>query len=63
MVEKEDPELPSSHAHAETTSACITPLPENNLKTGRMDLPQLVIERRPLWKEEVGWKRIGRVEM
>lgn len=51
MAEKEDPELTLFHRHTEATTTCIAMFPENNLKNGRIDLPQLVVERKPHQKE------------
>lgn len=44
MREKEDPELTSSYIYTEATSIAINS--EHDLKTGRNDLPQLVVERK-----------------
>lgn len=46
MAEKDNPELTSSHRHTEATSISTAINSENDLKTGRRDLPQLIIERK-----------------
>lgn len=40
MIEQDDPELTSSHGHTGATTTSIASDSENNLKTGRTDLPQ-----------------------
>lgn len=50
MTKKEDPELTSSYIYTEAIS--IATNSEHNLKTGREDLPQPVIERKTLTELE-----------
>lgn len=46
MAEKKDLELTPSYRHTEATTTSVANDSENELKTGRADIPQLVVERK-----------------
>lgn len=49
--------LPSSYTHTKVTTPCIATNSENDPRTGRTGLPQLILDRRPHRKRKEWWRQ------